>query len=72
MKFEGKTTGELMSHYHFLVKQASRGKGQEGGRNSAVKKHKLNYRFHNPNSAAATADCILKILIEANNDLSES
>jgi hypothetical protein len=31
-----------------------------------VKKRKLNYRFHNPNTAAATADYILKILIEAN------
>jgi hypothetical protein len=31
-----------------------------------VKNRKLNYRFHNPNPAAATADYILKILIEAN------
>jgi hypothetical protein len=31
-----------------------------------VKRRKLNYRFHNPNPVAATADCILKILIEAN------
>jgi hypothetical protein len=31
-----------------------------------VEKRKLNYRFHNPNPAAATADYILKILIEAN------
>lgn len=30
------------------------------------KKRKLNYRFHNPNTAAATADYILKIFIEAN------
>jgi hypothetical protein len=34
--------------------------------NAAVKKRKLNYRFHNPNPAVATADYILKILIEAN------
>jgi hypothetical protein len=33
-----------------------------------VKKRKLNYRFHNPNTAAATADYILKILIEANSE----
>lgn len=33
---------------------------------SAVKKQKLNYRFHNPNPAAETADYILKILLEAN------
>lgn len=31
-----------------------------------MKQRKLNYRFHNPNSEAATADYILKILIEAN------
>lgn len=31
-----------------------------------MKKRKLNYRFHNPNPAAATADYILKILMEAN------
>lgn len=31
-----------------------------------MKKQKLNYRFHNPNSAEVTADYILKILIEAN------
>lgn len=31
-----------------------------------MKKRKLNYRFHNPNSAEATADILLKVLIEAN------
>ena len=31
-----------------------------------MQKRKLNYRFHNPNSVAATADYILKILIDAN------
>ena len=34
--------------------------------NSAMKKRKLNYRFHNPNTAEVTADYLLKILIEAN------
>ena len=33
-----------------------------------MKKRKLNYRIHNPNSAAATADYILKILIDANSE----
>lgn len=33
-----------------------------------MKKRKLNYRFYNPNSAAATVDYILKILIEANSE----
>lgn len=31
-----------------------------------MKKRKLNYRFHNPNTAAETADCLLEILLEAN------
>lgn len=31
-----------------------------------MKKRKLNYRIHNPNTAAATADYILNIFIEAN------
>lgn len=33
-----------------------------------MEKRKLNYRFHNPNQAAATADYILKIMLEANKD----
>lgn len=31
-------------------------------------KRKLNYRFHNPNTAEVTADYLLKILIEANTE----
>lgn len=31
-----------------------------------MKKRKLNYRFHDPNPAAVTADYILKVFIEAN------
>ena len=31
-----------------------------------MKKTKLNYRIHNPNSAEATAEYIAKILVEAN------
>ena len=31
-----------------------------------MKKKKLNYRFHNPNTAEATADILLKFFIEAN------
>ena len=37
-----------------------------------MKERKLNYRFHNPNTAAATADYILKVLIEANASKVES
>ena len=31
-----------------------------------MKQRKLNYRFHNPNSAEDTADFVCKLLIEAN------
>ena len=31
-----------------------------------MKKQKLNFRFHNPNTAEATADMILKVFIEVN------
>ena len=33
-----------------------------------MKKRKLNYRFHNPNTADATADYILKVMIDANKE----
>ena len=31
-----------------------------------MKKQKLNYRFHNPNTAEVTADYIVKVFIEVN------
>lgn len=31
-----------------------------------MKRTKLNYRFHNPNSAEDTADFLCKLMIEAN------
>lgn len=31
-----------------------------------MKKQKLNYRFHNPNTAEVTVDYILKVFIEVN------
>ena len=31
-----------------------------------MKKRKLNYCFHNPNTVEATADVLLKVFIEAN------
>ena len=37
-----------------------------------MKKRKLNYRFHNPNPSAETADYLLKILIEANTEKVQS
>ena len=33
-----------------------------------LKERKLNYRFHNPNSAEDTADFFCKLLIEVNAD----
>ena len=39
---------------------------QRGGGDAAVKERKLNYRIHDPNPAAITADHLLKVLIEAN------
>lgn len=33
-----------------------------------LKERKLNYRFHNPNSAEDTADFLCKLLIEVNAD----
>lgn len=33
-----------------------------------MKQRKLNYCFHNPNSAEATADFLCKLLIEVNAD----
>lgn len=33
-----------------------------------MKKRKLNYRFHNPNTVEATADYILKVMIDANKE----
>lgn len=33
-----------------------------------MKRRKLNYRFHNPNPAVATADYLLKLFLEANQD----
>ena len=37
---------------------------QERGGSATVKERKLNYRFHNPNPTAITADYILKIFLE--------
>ena len=44
----------------------SNGQREKGGGSTAMKKQKLNYRFHNPNTAEVTADSILKVFIEAN------
>lgn len=41
-------------------------KGYWERRHAAVKKQKLNYRFHNPNPADVAADYILKVFMEVN------
>ena len=40
--------------------------GEVRGCSFRLKRTKLNYRFHNPNSAEDTADFLCKLLIEAN------
>ena len=37
-----------------------------------MKKQKLNYRFHNPNTVEDTTDTLLKIFIEANQEKAEA
>ena len=44
----------------------SNGEREKGGGSTAMKRQKMNYRFHNPNTAEVTADYILKIFIEVN------
>lgn len=41
-------------------------KDHREGRHTAIKRSKLNYRFHNPNPADVTADYILKVFLEVN------
>ena len=41
-------------------------KDKQRGWRFRLKQRKLNYRFHNPNSAEDTANYLCKILIEAN------
>ena len=40
--------------------------GEVRGCSFRLKRTKINYRFHNPNSAEDTADFLCKLLIEAN------
>ncbi len=36
-----------------------------------MKEQKLNYRFHNPNTVEATADILIKVFIEVNQQKAE-
>ena len=49
--------------YNHLVRKEGQARRWWGFR---LKQRKLNYRFHNPNSAEDTADFLCKLLIEAN------
>ena len=51
---------------YFSRRFHSNGQREKGGGSTAMKKQKLNYRFHNPNTAEVTADYILKVFIEVN------
>ena len=44
----------------------SNGQREKESGSTAMKRQKLNYRFHNPNTAEVTADHILKVFIEVN------
>ncbi len=41
-------------------------KEKSGGGVCTMKKRKLNYRFHNPNTESVTAEHILKVFMEVN------
>ena len=43
-----------------------KGVGEVRGCSFRLKRTKLNYRFHNPNSAEDTADFLCKLMIEVN------
>ena len=56
-----------LSDYIQKTKHSIEQKQSHGKENAfAVKKPKLNIRFHNPNTAEATADFLLKLFIDAN------
>lgn len=64
---------QCQSNYELMIVKVyfnryfhSNGQREKGGGSTAMKKQKLNYRFHNPNTAEVTADYILKVFIEAN------
>ena len=39
---------------------------RQGGGHATAKERRLSYRFHDPNPAAAAANCIHQVFIEAN------
>ena len=64
---------QCQSNYELMIVKVyfnryfhSNGQREKGGGSTAMKKQKLNYRFHNPNTAEVTANYILKVFIEVN------
>lgn len=66
-------SSQCQSNYELMIVKVyfnryfhSNGQREKGGGSTAMKKQKLNYRFHNPNTAEVTANYILKVFIEVN------
>ena len=57
---------KVWSNLRILLIIWERRTGEVRGCSFRLKRTKLNYRFHNPNSAEETADVLCKLLIEAN------
>lgn len=57
---------KVWSNLRILLIVWERRTGDVRGCSFRLKRTKLNYRFHNPNSAEDTADFLCKLLIEVN------
>ena len=57
---------KVWSNLRILLIVWERRIGEVRGCSFRLKRTKLNYRFHNPNSAEDTADFLCKLLIEVN------
>lgn len=57
---------KIWSNLRILLIVWERRTGEISGCSFRLKRTKLNYRFHNPNSAEDTADFLCKLLIEVN------
>ena len=57
---------KVWSNLRSLLIVWERRTGEARGCGFRLKRTKLNYRFHNPNSAEDTADFLCKLLIEVN------
>lgn len=57
---------KVWSNLRILLIIWERRTGEVRGCSFRLKRTKLNYRFHNPNSAEDTADFLCKLLVEVN------